>query len=110
MDSYASIAADGSVSSNELDEKWKEQMSGQEVLSPASIELEDGSSGVTERQPSRNPFDKLRAVVTDLPKSAHRGGDDKGGDDEVEPAVCTSPTSEGSTPVSPMIKTALLER
>lgn len=98
MDSYASVVANESVSSNDLDEKWKEQIGGQEVLSPASMESGEVSPGETERRDSGNPFDKLKSVVTDLPTS------DAGGpnDDEVE--IFASPTSEEGTPVSPTAK------
>lgn len=106
MDSYASLVPNESVSSDELDEKWKEQIGEQEVLSPASMDSDEVSTGKTERRGSHNPFDKLKSVITDrLPGSPATEMGDSG-----ETVVFASPTSEGSTPVSPAAETSLFGR
>jgi hypothetical protein len=78
-------------------------------LSPASMDSDDISPGATERPPVGNPFDKLRTVVTNLPRSPKREEEREGTDDEEDQAMCASPTSEGSTPISQMTETARFE-
>ena len=66
MDSYASIAADSDTTADP-DEKWKDIIGTQDLLSPRSIDSGDISPGGTQKLDTlKNPFDELKPISTDV--------------------------------------------